>query len=76
MSDKQLLMEMNIQDIIRYIVEDTGKSIKEAMLLFYSSITFEKLQDTETALYLQSSAYIYELFKDEMENGGFIQKEI
>lgn len=51
MSDKEFLIEANIQDIIKYIMTDLGVSIKEAMRRFYVSEIFEKLQDTKTGLY-------------------------
>mgnify|MGYP007041225037 CR=1 FL=1 len=43
---------------------------------FYNSEVFEKLQDEETGLYKESSAYVYDLFKDEMNFGHIIQAEI
>ena len=39
-------------------------------------VELEKLQDIETGLYLESSAYVYDLFLNEMENGRLIQNEI
>ncbi len=76
MSDKEFLIEANIQDIIKYIMTDLGVSIKEAMRRFYMSEIFEKLQDTKTGLYLESPAYTYELYKNEAKNGRLIQEEI
>ena len=76
MSDKEFLIEANIQDIIKYIMTDLGVSIKEAMRRFYMSEIFEKLQDTKTGLYLEIPAYIYELYKNEAKNGRLIQEEI
>lgn len=43
---------------------------------FYYSEVFEKLQDVETGLYMQSPAYVYGIFKDEMNFGHIIQAEI
>ena len=43
---------------------------------FYNSKVFEKLQDEETGLYLESSEYVYDLFKDELNFGFIIQAEI
>ena len=43
---------------------------------FYNSKVFEKLQDEETRLYLESSEYVYDLFKDELTIGYIIQAEI
>lgn len=47
-----------------------------AMQLFYNSETFDKLQDIETGLYLESAAYIYGLFQDERNFGRLVQAEI
>ena len=56
-------------------VEDQVAELKK-YLVFYNSEVFEKLQDEETGLYKESSAYVYDLFKDEMNFGHIIQAEI
>lgn len=77
MSNKvELLMEMAVQDIVAYIVEDTGKEFDEAMREFYLSSVFEKLHDESTGLYLEGSAYLYELYKSERRDGVLVQNEI
>lgn len=76
MSKKEQLAEFNVQDIISYIVEDTGIEFDEAMNQFYASETFDRLQDLETGLYLESSAYIYDMYQDEVREGKLVQKEI
>ena len=66
MTNKQLeMVEYTTQDVIRYLIENKGLSMEQAMKLFYMSDTFEKLNDAETGLYLEGSAYIYELLKRE-----------
>jgi len=35
------------------------------MNIFYLSNTFKKLEDVETGLYLDGSAYVYEMLKKE-----------
>lgn len=67
----KFLTEINIQEIIMYIVEDTGKEYDAALDEFYNSVTFSKLSDKETGLYRESSAYIYELYKTEKQTGKF-----
>lgn len=76
MSKQEQLVEFNVQDIIDYIMQDNKIDIEEAMNRFYSSTTFDKLQDIETGLYLESAAYVYDMYKDEVEAGQIIQKEI
>ncbi|MCI8638493.1 MAG: hypothetical protein HFG41_04910 [Coprococcus sp.] len=65
MNKKEQLIEFNAHDIISFIVEDTGVEFDEAMNRFYSSETFDKLQDSETGLYLESPSYVYEIYLDE-----------
>jgi hypothetical protein len=64
------------RDIIGFIVEDTGVPVDEAMNQFYHSRVFEKLGDYETGLYLQSAAYVYDLFLAEKRAGHLVQLEI
>ena len=76
MSDREFLVEANIQDVLKYMIEDLKLSIVDAMRQFYASAVFEKLQDFETGLYLESPAYIYEMYKGELEEHGIVQDEI
>ena len=75
MDQVKFLTELNIQDIVGYIVVDTGVEYDKAMDSFYNSVTFQKLTDPETGLYRESAAYVYELYKNEIKNGKFIQDE-
>lgn len=66
MTDQQQeMIEYTIQEVVRYLVEDEEITMEQAMEQFYMSDTFEKLSDIETALYLEGSAYIYEMLKRE-----------
>lgn len=65
----RFLIEQNTKEIIAYIVEDKGIEYDEAFHEFYLSETFQKLDDPETGLYLEGSAYIYEIFKYEQKHG-------
>ncbi len=64
-NQQQEMIEYTTQEVIRYLIEDNGISMEQAMEQFYMSHTFEKLNDIETGLYLEGSAYIYELLKRE-----------
>lgn len=75
MNKREQLMEYITQDIILFLVEDRQIDIGEAMCLFYTSDTYEKLLDEKTGLYLEGSSYVYEILKDENENGHIIQNE-
>ncbi|MDR3315124.1 MAG: hypothetical protein LBS98_01360 [Coriobacteriales bacterium] len=76
MTKQERLIEYIIQDVIEYSMGDKGGTIGEAMLAFYNSAVFDKLQDTETGLYLSGSAYVYDLFTSELENGRLVQLEV
>ena len=76
MSKAEMLMEYNTQDIIEFIMSDLNIDYDEAMKLFYSSETFEKLYQIETGLYLESAAYVYGIFQDERNVGKMVQAEI
>lgn len=76
MSKQEQLIEYIVQDIVDMLTTDQNIEYDEAMNKFYNSEVFEKLQDRETGLYLESSEYIYDLFKDEMNFGHIIQAEI
>lgn len=76
MSKQEQLIEFTIQDIIHYLVTDLHIEYDDAMNIFYNSETFDKLQDVETGLYLESSAYVYGLLQDERNFGHLVQTEI
>lgn len=69
------LIEGVTQDIIAYLVEDRAIEVEEAKSIFYRSVSYKKLLNKDTGLYRESSAYLYELLKDELTDGAFIQKE-
>ena len=76
MGKQEQLIEYIIQDIVDMFSSDQNIEYDEAMNKFYNSKVFEKLQDKETGLYLESSEYVYDLFKDEINFGRIIQAEI
>ena len=76
MSKQEQLVEYIIQDIVDMFSSDQDIEYDEAMNKFYNSKVFEKLQDKETGLYMESSEYVYDLFKDEINFGRIVQAEI
>ena len=62
---QQEMVEYNVQDVIRFIVEDNHIPVEQAMEKFFMSETFEKLNDAETGLYLEGPAYIYQMLQKE-----------
>lgn len=75
MNKRDQLIEYITQDIIAFLVEDRQIDIAEAMKVFYNSETYEKLLDEETGLYLEGASYVYEILRDEVEQGHLIQNE-
>lgn len=76
MTSQEQLIEYSIQDIVEYIVNDAKIEYDEAMRIFYNSQTFDKLTDLQTGLYLESSAYVYGIFRIERNFGRLIQTEV
>ena len=76
MGKQEQLIEYIIQDIVDMFSSDQDIEYDEAMNKFYNSKVFEKLQDKETGLYMESSRYVYDLFNDEINFGRIVQAEI
>ena len=55
------LINHALSELVRYVMEDTGCSLEEAMESVYNSSLMTALQDEEGELYVQSPAYLYEL---------------
>ncbi|WP_290082206.1 hypothetical protein, partial [Bacteroides acidifaciens] len=65
----QYLVEGITKDVIGYLIEDNGYDLLTAIKEFYNSETFAKLSDESTGLYIESSAYVYEILKGELLHG-------
>ena len=50
-----------LSELVKYVMEDTGCTIEQAMERVYNSPLMQALQDEEGELYVQSPAYLYEL---------------
>ena len=73
---QEQLIEYIVRDIVDMFSSDQNIEYDQAMNRFYNSEVFEKLQDQETGLYMESSDYVYDLFKDEINFGHIVQAEI
>ena len=58
------LTDYVLSELVKYVMEDTGCSIEEAMERVYNSSLISALQDEEGELYVQSPAYLYELLAE------------
>ncbi len=63
---REFLVNYAIDQIVKYLIEDTEMSIDQALNRVYTSRTFALLNDPETDLASESPAYIYELLKREL----------
>ncbi len=64
------LVEYITTKVIEWTIRDQNLGLEEALLLFHNSETFEKLCERKTDMYIESPAYIYEIFQDEMRRGA------
>jgi hypothetical protein len=55
------LTDYALSELVKYVMEDTGCSIEQAMEKVYNSPLMDILQDEDGELYVQSPAYLYEL---------------
>nr|WP_320058395.1 hypothetical protein [uncultured Bacteroides sp.] len=65
----QYLIEGITKDIVAYLMQENDMDLPTAISLFHNSETFEKLSDESTGLYIESSAYLYEILKTELKMG-------
>ncbi len=63
------LVEYITTRAVEWIMRDQNLDLEEALLMFHNSETFEKLCEKRTGLYIESPAYIYELFNEEQRRG-------
>lgn len=68
----QYLIEGISKDIISYLMEDDKIDLASAVGVFHNSETFEKLMDETTGLYIESSAYVYDILKLELRMGKIV----
>ncbi len=59
------LTDYALSELVRFVMEDTGCTIEEAMERVYNSPLMSAIQDEEGELYVQSPAYLYELMEQQ-----------
>ncbi|MCM1071570.1 MAG: hypothetical protein NC210_05805 [[Clostridium] fimetarium] len=63
------LVEYITSRVVEWIMRDMDLGLEEALLMFHNSETFDKLCEKHTDLYIESPAYVYEIFKEELRHG-------
>lgn len=61
------LTDHALSELVRYVMEDTGCSVEQAMEKVYNSSLMDLLQDEDGELYVQSPAYLYELMSKDIK---------
>lgn len=64
------LTDYVLSELVRYVMEDTGCGLEQAMEKVYNSPIMPALQDEDNELYVQSPAYLYEI----MNSSAFHKK--
>lgn len=66
MSGKETFMiETLTRELIIRLMEEHSITMREAMDVVYNSATYTALNNLETGLYFQSSAYVFDELKEE-----------
>ena len=65
----ECMIEDLSSEIIRILMEEWQYNMTQAMEIYYSSDTFERLSDPTTGLYYQSAGYVYDFLKKELTTG-------
>ncbi len=64
------LTEGITKNIVIYMMQDNeNMDMTTAINIFHNSATFEKLMIEESGLYIESSAYVYDIYLSELKNG-------
>lgn len=65
----EFLVEYITAKVVEWIIRDEETSLENALVEFHNSETFAKLCERDTDLYIESPAYIYEIYNDELRRG-------
>lgn len=62
----ELLTDNIISEMTQYLMEDYGYTLEKALDVVYTSKVIKLLQNEDAELYVQSSAYVYDLLIKEL----------
>ncbi|MDE6437438.1 MAG: hypothetical protein K2K69_08035 [Muribaculaceae bacterium] len=65
----EFLVEFITTKVVEWIIRDEKIGLSEALVNFHNSETFEKLCKKSTDMYIESPAFIYEIYKEELRRG-------
>lgn len=62
---KDFLVNHIVDRLTEYLVVDHNLELADALKIVYHSKTYQRLQDVDGGLYIQSPSYVYELLQKE-----------
>lgn len=65
----RMMKEDITAELVEILVEKEGMTVEQGLDVVYESDTFEKLMDTDTGLYCQSTGYVYSFLEHELRWG-------
>jgi hypothetical protein len=66
-SDVEYLQSSVLRGLVEILMQEKNLDAQEALLQIQDSKTFKNLMDAQTGLYRESSAYVYEYLKEELD---------
>ena len=66
-SQSNFLVNNAVDQLTQPVIKDNGSDLTSALNTVYNSKVYRLLQDSEGELYTQSSSYLYELLKQEIQ---------
>ena len=64
---KDFLVNHIVDRLTEYLVTDNTLELADALKIVYQSKTYQRLQDMDGSLYIQSPSYVYELLQKELK---------
>lgn len=66
-AQRNFLVNHAVDQLTEFVIKDNGYDLTSALNTVYNSKVYRLLQDNEGELYTQSSSYLYELLKQEIQ---------
>ena len=66
-AQRNFLVNHVVDQLMESVIKDNGYDLTSALNTVYNSKVYRLLQDSEGELYTQSSSYLYELLKQEIQ---------
>ena len=63
---KDFLVNHIVDRLTEFLVTDNSLELADALKIVYQSETYQRLQDVDGSLYVQSPSYVYELLQKEL----------